>query len=164
MKNSDAFASQSASVAGLTDQIVPTIPHGKFKIVQPWYPVPPALRLHLDSALVNPVNEQKIVRHVLGIRRAFAARSKVSTSCRKSNLLLRFLAELPGSLYWLHHCPIQARRSRSHTQQCLFTTESARLPLFPVTLLAYPPKARTFGHPSRPTGRTFSNPGAPQRS
>ena len=98
MKNSDAFASQSASVAGLTDQIVPTIPHGTFKIVQAWYPVSPALGLHLDSAFVNPVHEQKIVRQVVGIRRAFVAESKVGTNRRNSNLLLCSMAERRTSL------------------------------------------------------------------
>ena len=32
MNNSDAFAGQSASVAGLTDQIIPAVPHGTFEI------------------------------------------------------------------------------------------------------------------------------------
>jgi hypothetical protein len=55
--------------------------------------VSPALRLHLDSALVSPVHEQKIVRQVVRIHRAFAAKSKVSTSCHKPNLLLLSLTE-----------------------------------------------------------------------
>jgi hypothetical protein len=98
MNNSDAFASQSASVAGLTDQIVPTIPYGTFKIVQGWNPVSSAFGLHLDSALVNPVHEHKIVRQSVVVCRTFAAKSGVSKSGGNPDPLLCFLAKQPSSL------------------------------------------------------------------
>ena len=79
------------------NQIIPTVPHSLPEVAVRRDPVSPALGLHLDSALVNPVYEQKI-RQVVKICRALVAESKVSASCRNSNLLLCCLAERPGSL------------------------------------------------------------------
>lgn len=81
----------------LPDQVIPTITSSLPKVPVGRNPISPALRLHLDSAFVNPGHEQKIVRQVVGVRRAFAAKAEVSTNCRKSNLLLLSLTERPGS-------------------------------------------------------------------
>jgi hypothetical protein len=60
--------------------------------------VTPALGVHLNSALVNPVHEHEIVRHSVVVCQAFAAKSGVSNRCGNPNPLLCFLAERPSSL------------------------------------------------------------------
>jgi hypothetical protein len=97
MNNSDAVAGQSASVARLPTKIALTIPHSLQEVPVCRNPIPPALGLHLYSALVNPVHEQKIVPNHVVISRTLAAKSVVSERCRKPNPLLVSLAEGPGS-------------------------------------------------------------------
>jgi hypothetical protein len=45
------------------DQIIPTIPLGHFKIAHGWNPVRPALGQHFDPALIDPVENAKLVRN-----------------------------------------------------------------------------------------------------
>jgi hypothetical protein len=79
------------------NQIIPTVPHSPREVPLCRNPISPALRLHFDSALVNPLHDRKVVRNIVRVCEAFVAKSKVSTRCRKSNLLLLSLTEQPGS-------------------------------------------------------------------
>jgi hypothetical protein len=54
--------------------------------------------MHLDSALVNPVHEHKIVRQGVVVCQALAAKSGVSNNCGNANPLLVSLAKGPGLL------------------------------------------------------------------
>jgi hypothetical protein len=44
------------------DQIIPAISHRTLEVIHRWNPVGPALGQHLDPALINPVEDAKLVR------------------------------------------------------------------------------------------------------
>ena len=58
----------------------------------------PALRLHLDSPLINPVHEHEIVPQRVVVCGTLAAKSVVCERCRNANPLLVSLTERPSSL------------------------------------------------------------------
>ncbi len=79
------------------EQIVPAIAKSLPQVPFCGNPIPPALGHHFDSALVNPNHEREIVSQIVGIHRAFVAKSKVGTGRRKPDALLVFSTQRPGS-------------------------------------------------------------------
>lgn len=71
-------------------QIIPAVPHRLLEITVVWNPVWPTLRQHFDPALIDPVENAKLVRNAGVVGGVLAAESEVFDEGREIVLLLIF--------------------------------------------------------------------------
>jgi hypothetical protein len=81
------------------DQIIPAVQHGKPKVTLAWNPVPPALCQHFDPALIDPVEDTKLVRNAGVVGGVLAAESEVFDEGREAVLTLT-----SPTYCWSRHC------------------------------------------------------------
>jgi hypothetical protein len=60
-----------------SDQIIPAVPHRVLEITAVWNPVRPAFGQHFDSALIDPVEDAKLVRETRIVGGVLAAKSEI---------------------------------------------------------------------------------------